>query len=91
MIKYSDPQASSSPLVTSLGTTVTTASQLSVAVNTSIAGILSQLTVLSPGKLSTNSGAWVSSIVNLAVLVLVLPQASVAVNITSTSPTKLHV
>ena len=77
VIVYSDAQSSSCPLITKLVTTSISVSQLSVAVKTSIAGIASQLTLISStGKDSTNVGAFVSSTVNVWLWFVILPAQS---------------
>ena len=53
---------------------------MSVAVNTSAAGILSHSTVASAGSASTNVGAVVSSTVIVCVWVIWLPHSSIAVH-----------
>ena len=60
--------------------------QLSVAVKVSAVGTLSHSTVASAGKLSTKVGAVVSSIVNVAVVLVAFPQASVTVKVTVAEP-----
>ena len=63
--------------------------QLSVAVKTSAAGTESHSTVISPG-VESNTGAVVSTIVKVAVVVTVFKSSSVAVNITVALPVAPH-
>ena len=60
--------------------------QLSEAVNVTASATTSHCTVSSVGSDSLNVGAVVSSIVNVAVVVLVFPQPSVTVNVTVADP-----